>query len=1244
MSKIFTNINAIIFLLYSLINIILSKSNKISKDEIIYPSVLSLLNEGLVAVQKDGIYFFDANKVEDNSKKIIFKSPISSKEENEKISMCQFPEKEGGYIIIIIRELIYFFNGNGELLNEIKLEEMNYTENIRVIPYKEEKNYVFYIISYKHNNSKSNFGFNFYKYDLINKINLLISENKVEPIKDSIKFKSYEILGQNCILIKFNETNGDIFSCFFGVGFPAQIHIKTFSIKKEIIKEKNNYKYPIGNYEIINFNLITAIPSYGKNRFIIYYTKNNILCTINFDFQKGFSNSTIISSKIDLPQEFWKEESEKYKETKEFIFSSRLYFAYCKSYLIFFNKNFTKFNSGFISHDNTCASLLSYSKFFKYNNYTLILDDTNTNKILIKKRRKLSLSSGSIPDSCKQSEDGYTTESIKYGLCKICNPLLNYYPVLDPNNSLYDNGQGFVKCFNESNKNHFYLDRSNPSQPIYKPCYETCSECEEAGDAFNHKCTKCALKYKLVNNDMDINIKNCEAVCPFADYLKGFLGYYECTETNSCPEEAPYLYDTPELKRCFKDCEESEYDWSYAGRCYPDCSAAKAVVDDGVKKTCKDPPPTQNQRCFASYNTINSVEKFMTSEGVQSNALTYAKDFADTTTHVNYYNNSNAVMVIYKDQTCISDLHLQVPSINFEECKNKIVQYYKNITSTFNENTDIITTLVGGYSTSSGVETTYSFFYKNGDYINASEICSGIKFDVKNVIDRDKVHDDAEKIAAQGIDIFDLDNPFYTDICFMYDSPTGRDATPKDRFETYFPNITLCNEDSGCVPNGLNLTSFEVICKCDLNDIMNNQKVGEKILEDGFSEIFDLIENSNVMIFKCAKDVFVVKHLLKNTGTYITVGIMLAQAICMVIYYLFSYNPMLRYLYFLSEYQCSVIEQKNLNKANKIKDNILSPKLIKVKAPPKKEDKHENKTPSTDKLISEDTDKPKKLDITSNNSNINLNYKMVKDKHDGIERSPLKKTTKSENKPMYAEKLKEEYDIDMEEYLKTDVDDMEFEDALKKDDRTFCQYYCDKFREKQIIMDTFFNPETLKPIPIKIIILFLNIILYFVINGLFYSEDYVSELFHSEEEESFFSFVPRSVPRFCYTTIVGVIIGIIVDFIAVDEKKVKRLFLREKKNTLQLRYEISQINMDIKRNYLILIIICLVIDLISIYYVNCFNNVYPNLQSEWIKSSICIMIIMQILSMLVGLLDALIRLIAFKCKSERIYKIRDIFE
>jgi hypothetical protein len=376
---------------------------------------------------------------------------------------------------------------------------------------------------------------------------------------------------------------------------------------------------------------------------------------------------------------------------------------------------------------------------------------------------------------------------------------------------------------------------------------------------------------------------------------------------------------------------------------------------------------------------------------------------------------------------------------------------------------------------------------------------------------------------------------------------------------------------------------------------------------------------------------------------------MLGQIACVLVYYLVSYNPMLRYLFYLSEYQCSAIEMKNNKKGdkeNKTKDNILSTKLQKAKAPPKKDDKPGLKTPAIDKLIDEDEKKPQKLDINSNNEQniINSNNKLVKKKKEKNEKDNLKKGNKNEKKPMYADKLKEVYDIEMDEYLKTDVEDMEFEDALKYDTRGFCEYFVDRFKEQQIIMDTFFNSESLKPITIKIIILFLNIILYFVINGLFYSEEYVSDLFNSDEKESFFSFFPRSITRFLYTTIVSGVIGIIVDFVAFDEKKVKRLFLREKKNTLRITYEVGQMTKDIKRNYLILIIICGIIDLISLYYVNCFNNVYPNLTGEWIKSSICIIIIFQLLSLLFVLLEALIRLIAFKLKSERIYKIKDLLD
>ena len=424
--------------------------------------------------------------------------------------------------------------------------------------------------------------------------------------------------------------------------------------------------------------------------------------------------------------------------------------------------------------------------------------------------------------------------------------------------------------------------------------------------------------------------------------------------------------------------------------------------------------------------------------------------------------------------------------------------------------------------------------------------------------------------------------------------------------------------------------------------------VGEKILEDSFGEVFEMIESSNIVIFKCVKDVFVASHFFKNVGTYITLGITLAQGACVLLYYLFSYNPIVRYLHYLSEYQISAIEMKNKTGGKgKIKDNILSTKLQKVKAPPKKGDVKENpaglNTPAIDKLIADEDEKqPQKLDINNNDQNlINSENKLIKKKD---EKDNLKKGNKNEKKPMFADKLKEEFDVDMDEYLKTDVEDMEFEDALKYDTRTFCEYFWDRFNETQIIMDTFFNRENLKPMTIKIIIFLLNVILYFVINGLFYSEEYVSDLFNSEEEEKFFSFFPRSISRFLYTTLVGVVVGVVVDFVSFDEKKVKRLFLREKKDVVVIKGEIAIMTNDIKRNYLILIIICFVIDLISLYYVNCFNNVYPNLTGEWIKSSICVMLIFQILTVLIALLEALIRLIAFKLKSERIYKIKDLFD
>ena len=295
------------FYIYILKFISGENSHKITtKEEKIYPSVLSLKNGGLALVQTDSIHFFNSNKEEIFSKKINFDVPILSQTENEKISMNQFTEEEQGYILIIVRNIIYFFQEDYSLIEKIKLDELTDVENIRIIPYKVKNELLFYIISYNDKNKKNFFGFNYYQFNLADKTNLLIKTKHIYSTKNNDGFKLYKIFGESCIFMINTSSIEDILSCFFGVGYPHEIKAKTFALKDKLIEEENNYKFFLGNNEIKNLNIISAILNQEKNESIIYYSINNNLYSIKFNFLKGFHDSNILSSpNIKLTEDFW---------------------------------------------------------------------------------------------------------------------------------------------------------------------------------------------------------------------------------------------------------------------------------------------------------------------------------------------------------------------------------------------------------------------------------------------------------------------------------------------------------------------------------------------------------------------------------------------------------------------------------------------------------------------------------------------------------------------------------------------------------------------------------------------------------------------------------------------------------------------------------------------------------------------------------------------------------------------------
>ena len=90
------------------------------------------------------------------------------------------------------------------------------------------------------------------------------------------------------------------------------------------------------------------------------------------------------------------------------------------------------------------------------------------------------------------------------------------------------------------------------------------------------------------------------------------------------------------------------------------------------------------------------------------------------------------------------------------------------------------------------------------------------------------------------------------------------------------------------------------------------------------------------------------------------------------------------------------------------------------------------------------------------------------------------------NKYLVTDKGNEKF---FKEYLETSLDDLEFDDAIVKDKRTFCEYFCDSFKEKQTIANTFFAKDPIKTRAIKIVLFIFDLALNFVINALFITED-----------------------------------------------------------------------------------------------------------------------------------------------------------
>ena len=836
--------------------------------------------------------------------------------------------------------------------------------------------------------------------------------------------------------------------------------------------------------------------------------------------------------------------------------------------------------------------------------------------------------------------------------CIRCNKNEGYYEIELVSISQVSNQPQQIECINEEIKQikypNFYLDSETET---FKPCYEKCDTCYGKGDGKDNNCKTCESGY-IFHPDYE-NSTNCVPEPNSLYYIKN--GQYTTTNSDKCPEDYNYLIK--EKNKCIEECiKDSKYKYTYDGLCYEE-QPENTIVNDTTDLICKDNP----NKCIATKKELYTINDTITNEEIETLTSIFAQEYNYTNNHISIYENNIYIITIYKNGECITELGITSKIIDFGNCYTDI-----QINNSISQNQSLI---IVNIETKEGKELykinpSYGLYHpQTGKSLNYEKECKEQKVIVQNNLTKEfnnsKVNlDDIKLMAEEGLDLFDIMSPFYNDLCTHYPDVLNKDIPLKKRILAYYPDIKLCDDNCDLIYVFLNnLTSK---CNCLISEDNNKKDNIYKNKNSNYDE-YNYITNINVV--KCYKDIFKYKYLIKNYGAFIILTLIIIQIICTLIYCTksililkkFFYIIINRYLYYL----------KTKDTANEIspKSPLVKSSFIKINIPPKKKCNIQTSNNTSVKVFKKENN----LNLLTNNNlntkkNIIITYnnnnkeKLNSDKTNRIGSSTKfetsKKTKIMNDNPkvsceqkfsdFYIPNIANDLNINIEEYLETNPDDMNFDDAMNRDKRTFCVYYLEKIKSQHIISNTFFYNEYLRPRPIKIMVFVLQIEFYFFINGLLYNEEYIDKIFELEKD-TFLKKTLRFLNNLFYSLIVGIILHYILEYFFVQEKQIRITLKTEKDNLPNLKYEMIQTMKDILKRFIILIIISFITSVFILYYISCFNNVYPHMKKEWIIFSVFVVLCVLFLSLVKSLIETILRFLSFKFKSEKLFKLSLLF-
>ena len=243
-----------------------------------------------------------------------------------------------------------------------------------------------------------------------------------------------------------------------------------------------------------------------------------------------------------------------------------------------------------------------------------------------------------------------------------------------------------------------------------------------------------------------------------------------------------------------------------------------------------------------------------------------------------------------------------------------------------------------------------------------------------------------------------------------------------------------------------------------------------------------------------------------------------------------------------------------------------------------------------------------------------------------------------ENKLNSKYKIKKNNKIDKKENIKNYIDEeingFSYDLAIKYDKRSYCQYYTSLLKTQHNLICALFNNNDYNSGIIKIDLFFIGFAIEYTVNGLFFNDDTMHEIYENKGEFD----LDNQIPIIVYSTLISMILNAPLNYLALSNDAILSFKQDNTKNIISKKLKNLMKILTIKfSSYFIISFLFLVF---FWYYISLFDIIYINTQIHLIKDTLMSFVLSLLIPFVIYIFPGILRIPALsnrKNKRECLY-------